>query len=296
MRRLDHSMIFVLIAGTYTPFALLALRRPAGDGDPDRRLGGRARRASCSSSSGSTRRSGCSALVYVALGWVGGGRFRRSAADGSGSAPRRWSRAAACSTRPARSSTRAAPGPGAAVFGYHEIFHALVIAAARAALRRDRALRAASQLMEIFRTPDERFDDLPGFDFEPHYAEVDGLRLHHLDEGSGPTGRLLPRRADLGVPLPQDARPPLVAGGPPRRLPRLRRLRPLGQAHRPRLVHATTATSSRSRACSTALDLEDATVVVQDWGGPIGLRWAVENPDRVGAARDPQHRASSPAG
>ena len=31
------------------------------------------------------------------------------------------------------------------------------------------------------------------------------------------------------------------------------------------------------------LDLRDATVVVQDWGGPIGLRWAVENADRVGA-------------
>src|SRR5438045_5005941 len=31
-----------------------------------------------------------------------------------------------------------------------------------------------------------------------------------------------------------------------------------------------------------ALDLSDVTVVVQDWGGPIGLRWAVENADRVG--------------
>jgi len=30
------------------------------------------------------------------------------------------------------------------------------------------------------------------------------------------------------------------------------------------------------------LDLEDATVVVQDWGGPVGLRWAVERPERVG--------------
>ena len=31
------------------------------------------------------------------------------------------------------------------------------------------------------------------------------------------------------------------------------------------------------------LELSDAVVVVQDWGGPIGLRWAVENADRVGA-------------
>ena len=39
------------------------------------------------------------------------------------------------------------------------------------------------------------------------------------------------------------------------------------------------------------LDLRDATVVVQDWGGPIGLRLAVERPDRVAAARDPQYRS-----
>ncbi len=41
--------------------------------------------------------------------------------------------------------------------------------------------------MDAFRTPDERFEDLPGYPYEAHYAEVDGLRLHHLDEGSGPT-------------------------------------------------------------------------------------------------------------
>ena len=36
---------------------------------------------------------------------------------------------------------------------------------------------------EIFRTPDERFEGLPGYDFAPHYAEIDGLRLHYVDEG-----------------------------------------------------------------------------------------------------------------
>ena len=37
--------------------------------------------------------------------------------------------------------------------------------------------------MEILRTPDERFENLPGFAFEPHYVETSGLRLHYLDEG-----------------------------------------------------------------------------------------------------------------
>jgi len=41
--------------------------------------------------------------------------------------------------------------------------------------------------MDVFRTPDERFQNLPGYEYEPHYVDVDGLRLHHLDEGSGPT-------------------------------------------------------------------------------------------------------------
>ena len=37
---------------------------------------------------------------------------------------------------------------------------------------------------EVFRTPEERFRALPGFDFAPHYSEVEGLRLHYLDEGA----------------------------------------------------------------------------------------------------------------
>src|SRR5205823_5151187 len=38
---------------------------------------------------------------------------------------------------------------------------------------------------EVCRTPDEAFEGLPGFPFEPRYREVDGLRLAHLDEGDG---------------------------------------------------------------------------------------------------------------
>ena len=37
--------------------------------------------------------------------------------------------------------------------------------------------------MDILRTPDERFTDLPGYAFAPHYLDVDGLRMHYLDEG-----------------------------------------------------------------------------------------------------------------
>ena len=37
--------------------------------------------------------------------------------------------------------------------------------------------------MDVLRTPDERFADLPGFGFAPHYLEVEGLRIHYVDDG-----------------------------------------------------------------------------------------------------------------
>lgn len=39
--------------------------------------------------------------------------------------------------------------------------------------------------MGVLRTPDERFADLPGFPYQPRYVEVDGSRVHYIDEGSG---------------------------------------------------------------------------------------------------------------
>src|SRR5215207_3031900 len=48
--------------------------------------------------------------------------------------------------------------------------------------------RRRGWLMDVFRTPDERFEGLPGYDFEPHYAEVDGLRLHYVDESPNTCG------------------------------------------------------------------------------------------------------------
>ena len=133
--------------------------------------------------------------------------------------------------------------------------------------------------MEVFRTPDERFADLPGYDFQPHYSELDGLRLHHLDEGAGD-----PVVCFHGEPtwayLYRKILPPLVGAG--RRV-----ICPdyagFGRSDKP--TERGWYTYDRhvelvSRVLD-GLDVQDATVVVQDWGGPIGLRWAVENPERV---------------
>ena len=130
MRRLDHSMIFVLIAGTYTPVCLLALHGSlahtilivvwAGA------LGGVVFKLLWIDAP-----KWLLALVYVALGLGRGGRLRRAARRRRLAGRRRPRRRRRCSTRWAPSSTRRGrPNPWPKMFGYHEVFHALVIAAA----------------------------------------------------------------------------------------------------------------------------------------------------------------------
>jgi haloalkane dehalogenase len=132
---------------------------------------------------------------------------------------------------------------------------------------------------DAFRTPDERFDGLPGYDFEPHWAEVDGLRLHYVDEGAGD-----PVVCFHGEPswayLYRKLVGPLVDGG--RRV-----LCPdyagFGRSDKPsdRDWYSYDRHVELMTELLEGLDVRDATVVVQDWGGPIGLRWAAENQDRV---------------
>jgi len=134
---------------------------------------------------------------------------------------------------------------------------------------------------EVFRTPDERFSDLPGFPWAPHWHDADGLRLHYVDEGEGrpvvmfhgePTWAYLYRKLI----------PPLNEAG-------LRVVCPdypgFGRSDKPtdRGWYTYDRHVELVGELLAGLDLSDAVVVVQDWGGPIGLRWAVENTDRVGA-------------
>ncbi len=133
--------------------------------------------------------------------------------------------------------------------------------------------------MDIFRTPDERFTDLPGYDFEPRYADIDGLRMHYVDEGDGspvvcfhgePTWAYLYRK--VARPL-LDAGHRFIAVDMPG----------FGRSDKPtdRGWYTYDRHLEHVGGVLAGLDLHDATVVVQDWGGPIGLRWAVENADRV---------------
>lgn len=133
--------------------------------------------------------------------------------------------------------------------------------------------------MEVFRTPDERFRDLPGYAFEPHYTEVGGLRMHHVDEGVG-----APIVCFHGEPswayLYRKMLPPLVEAAHRVICPDMAGF---GRSDKPtdRAWYSYDRHLEQVSGVLESLDLTGATVVVQDWGGPIGLRWAVENADRV---------------
>jgi haloalkane dehalogenase len=134
--------------------------------------------------------------------------------------------------------------------------------------------------MDVLRTPDERFEAVPAYPFAPHYVEVDGLRIHHVDEG------------------PRDAQVVLMLHGEPSWSYLYRKLIPVITAAGHRAVAPDLVGFGRSdkpaarddytyarhvawvRGTVEALDLRRITLVCQDWGGLIGLRLVAEMPDR----------------
>jgi len=134
--------------------------------------------------------------------------------------------------------------------------------------------------MNVFRTPDERFEDLPGYPYEPRYIEVEGLRLHHIDEGSGSTVLCFHGEPDWSY-LYRHMLQGLVASGHRVVCPDLvgfgRSDKPTDQDWYTYERHVEYLTRHLEQ-----VELADVTVVVQDWGGPIGLRWAVEHTEQVG--------------
>ncbi len=134
-------------------------------------------------------------------------------------------------------------------------------------------------MTDAIRTPDELLEGLPDFPFESAYRQFDGFRLAHLDIGDGPpvvflhgepTWSYLWRKV---IPAVRDAGYRCIAPD----------LAGFGRSDKP--IDVGWYTYDTHTASITALvaelDLHDATVVVHDWGGPIGLRVAVEHPDRI---------------
>jgi haloalkane dehalogenase len=139
--------------------------------------------------------------------------------------------------------------------------------------------------MGVLRTPDERFAGLPDYPFEPRYVQVDTdgiapVRMHYVDAGPSegpvvllvhgqPTWSYLYRKV-IGV---------LAGAG-------LRTIAPdnIGYGRSDKLTEPTDYTLARHidwlHSFVRGLDLSNVTLVVQDWGGPIGLSVLARDPDR----------------
>jgi haloalkane dehalogenase len=134
-------------------------------------------------------------------------------------------------------------------------------------------------MTDAIRTPDELLQDLPDFPFAPHHTTFDGLRMAHIDEGEGepvvfihgePTWSFLWRKVLVPV---RDAGFRCLAPDLPG----------FGRSDKP--IDLSWYTYDRHTAALSAwleqVDVRGATIVVHDWGGPIGLRAAVEQSDRI---------------
>jgi haloalkane dehalogenase len=142
-----------------------------------------------------------------------------------------------------------------------------------------RGVYARRAMTDFVRTPEEALEGLPDFPFAARYRDVQGLRLAHIDEGEGrpvlflhgePTWSFLWRKV---IPPVRDAgfrciAPDLVGFG--------RSDKPTDIAFYSYERHVELAATLLED-----LDLREATMVVHDWGGPIGLRLAVEHPERI---------------
>jgi haloalkane dehalogenase len=134
--------------------------------------------------------------------------------------------------------------------------------------------------VDVFRTPDERFDKLPDFPWAPKYHEWEGLRLAYVDEGEGrpvvlfhgePSWSFLYRKI-IAVLVDKGYRCIAVD------------LPGFGRSDKPTDIGWYSYDRHTAAAASVieALDLQDAVFVVQDWGGPVGLRiGTLEAPERV---------------
>ena len=143
--------------------------------------------------------------------------------------------------------------------------------------------------MDTVRTPDDRFGGLPDYDFEPHYVDIDdteggSLRVHYIDEGDPADPIVVLMHGEPSwCYLYRNVVGPLVDAGCRVIAPDLvgfgRSDKPTQQGDHTYARHVNWMT----RVLIDHLNINDAVMFGQDWGGLIGLRVVAEAPDRFAA-------------
>lgn len=131
--------------------------------------------------------------------------------------------------------------------------------------------------MTLLRTPEERFQNLPGYNFPPHYIEIGGARVHYIDEGTGEPVLLLHGEPSWCY-LYRKMIPPLVNAGY-----RTIAIDFIGFGRSDKFAEKEEYTY---QMCVDTLwtfiqhlELHGITLFGQDWGGLIGLRVVAEHPE-----------------
>jgi haloalkane dehalogenase len=132
---------------------------------------------------------------------------------------------------------------------------------------------------EVFRTPEDRFAGLPEFEHDPVYRMVGGLRLAHVETGEGPPVVMLHGEPSWSFIWRKVVGPIRDAG--------YRCVLPdhvgFGRSDKPIEPewHSLDKHVELTKSLLEDLDLRDVTLLVHDWGGPIGMSVAVAQPDRI---------------
>jgi len=135
--------------------------------------------------------------------------------------------------------------------------------------------------VDAFRTSDERFDGLPDFPWKPQYLDWDGLRLARIDEGEGEEPVVMFHGEPTWSYLYRKVMPPLLEAG--RRCIAVD-MPGFGRSDKPTDVgwYSYDRHTEAMAHLLNELGVRGATFVVQDWGGPVGMRVAAENPETCG--------------
>jgi haloalkane dehalogenase len=134
--------------------------------------------------------------------------------------------------------------------------------------------------MKVLRTPDSCFENLPGYPFEPNYVEVDGMRMHYVDEGpkDGQIVLMLHGEPSWSY-LYRKMIPPVAEAG-------YRVIAPdligFGKSDKPNKIsdYSYQRHMDWLGAFLDALAMDNIILFCQDWGSLLGLRLVGEQPDR----------------